>query len=85
LFALLVSDAFTFNGAVLPLASIRTPTSRKDPDWVLFGFPQLTFAAFQQGNVMRMVPFAKLIVVIAVTFANNPVAPSMRIGSTDGT
>jgi hypothetical protein len=84
LLALLLSDVDIDNGAVLPFASIRTPTIRNEPDCVLLGTPQAGFDALAQGNVTERVPFAKLMVVMAVTPANSPVAPSMRMGSVGG-
>lgn len=82
--ALLLRAVDTVNGADLPFASIRTPTIRNEPDCVLLGTPQAGFDALAQGNVTERVPFAKLMVVMAVTFANSPVAPSIRIGSVGG-
>jgi hypothetical protein len=61
-------------GAVLLARSRRTPESRKEPDSV---FPA---GGGKPGNVSVIVPAVKLIVLI-VTVANKPMAPSMRIAS----
>ena len=75
MFALVSNDAVAVCAPLLPFASMRTPTSRKEPDWL-----------FPPGNAGNVISTRELVVLSTafVILANTPVAPSIRIGSCGG-
>jgi hypothetical protein len=72
LFALLFNDAEAVCAPLLPFASMRTPTSLKEPDWL--------FPAGTPGKLISILEFSVLSTGTP-TPANTPVAPSILIGS----
>lgn len=84
MFALLESETLAFSGAVLPLASSLTPTSRSDPDWLFATWTPAPPRPNVPGRVIVTTPEAQFTVVIAVMPAKTPDAPSIRIGSCVG-
>jgi hypothetical protein len=80
LFALLSSDAVTDWAPVLPFASMRTPTSLKEPDRVFA--PEAVVVPGNRISIRELVVLSVTLPFVIV--ANTPLAPSIRIGSAAG-